>query len=114
MFRLRNVVLACPTTIKNMFFYFILTDILIELNGIAFHFYTAHFLYCKSGAAPFFRTAQTIGVVFQCHVATPLSYLTRRHHVIRTSLTSIFFARIDKLTLLTQFFGYKGAFGNNR
>ena len=40
-----------------MFFYFILTDILIS-----FHFYTAHLLYCEFGAAPFFRTAQTISV----------------------------------------------------
>ena len=49
-----------------------LTNILISLNGIAFHFYTAHFLYCKFGSAQFFRTAQTISDVFQCHVATPI------------------------------------------
>ena len=81
---------TCPTTVLNMFFYFILTDILISFNGIAFHFYTAHFLYCEFGAAPFIRTAQTISVGLHRSLTGRLSYLTRRHHVIYSSLTSKF------------------------
>ena len=73
---------------RPLFFYFILTDILISFNGVAFYFYAAHFPYCEFATAPFFRAAQPLNVSLHCILTGRLSYLTRRHHVIRSSLTS--------------------------
>ena len=82
-----NIELHVRPRVLNMFFYFILTDILISFNGVAFYFYAAHFPYCEFATAPFFRAAQPLNVSLHC-ILTGGLYLTRRHHVIRSSLTS--------------------------